>query len=272
MADLYYLVSSLPDIEWDRELPFTTASFLSENESALTPLQDNIMSIILINDVQNLESYLKERLAEFITGSSKSKESIEAEFKEPFSRDKGTMLELIESPQDCPEFMTEYLTEYYEMKERYQNIENLYISYFIYLKQSDSPFLRQYGDFEFRLRTVISALRIRKIGIKLEDKLIGDEEFIAIILTNSSAPDFGLTPYFPEISYLLELFDSDPYTREKGIDKLRYDFLQEIGTVNPFIEDTIYAYIIRIMILERWQILNIVQGESIISGIISGEN
>ena len=82
---------------------------------------------------------------------------------------------------------------------------------------------------------------------------------------------FKVRPFFPEIEYLLELFEDDPFTRGKGIDKVRYDFIKETGFENPFVEDAIYAYILRLMVLERWQKLDEARGKEIILYIVTGD-
>ncbi len=271
MSDIYYLVSSFPEVDWDINIPFTTAGFLAENKSAFLPYQENINDIILLNDLYNLESYLKGKSFEFITGSLTSSKAFETAFREPCMLDKGSMLELVEIPSGVPYFIIDYLDEYKDSRDRYKNIESLFVSYFEYLKDNKSHFLQDYGDFEIKYRTVIAALRMRRMGIKLDENFPGDDEFKKSILSNTSAPDFGVKALFPEIEYLLELFESDTFTRGRGIDKIRYDFISKTCLENYFVEDTIYAYILRLMVLERWQKLDEERGEEIIKTIVTGD-
>ncbi len=271
MAEIYYLVSSFPEIDWDSDIPFTAAGFLAENGSALAPFQENINDIILVNDLYNLESFLKGRIAEYITGASRSKDAMEAAFRRPCLLDKESMLELVESPEDSPDFIIDYLEEFQDPGDRHRNIESLFIAYFEYLKGSKSLFLRDYADFEKKYRTIIAALRMRRLGIELDEKLPGDDELKKTILANLTVPDFGVKTFFPEIEYLLELFEKDTFTRGKGIDKVRYDYLNQISFENPFVEDTIYAYLLRLMVLERWQKLDEERGKEIILSIVTGE-
>jgi hypothetical protein len=270
MVESYYIVSSLPEIEWDSDIPFTTAMFLADNESALQHFSKNINDIIMLNDLYNLESFLRVKMAEYITGVRQSKEAKEAGFREPCLLDKESMIELIESPEDFPDFVIDYLKENYDIGARYQNIESLYVSYFEYLRQNESLFLQDYGDFESRLRTVIAALRIRKMGLKLDEKLSGHDEIKQHILSNFNVPDFDLKALFPEIEYLLDIFEEEPITREKGIDKIRYDYLHQMTFENPFVEKTIYSFILRLMILERWENVDEIRGREIISSILKG--
>ena len=270
MLESYYIVSSLPEIEWDSDIPYTTTMFLADNESALQHFRKNINDIIMLNDLYNLESFLRVKMAEYITGVQKSKEAKEAEFREPCLLDKESMIELIESPEDLPDFVIDYLKENYDIGARYQNIESLYISYFEYLRQNESLFLQDYGDLESKLRTVIAALRIRKKGLKLDEKLSGHDEIKQHILSNFNVPDFDVKALFPEIEYLLDIFEEEPITREKGIDKIRYDYLHQMTFENPFVEKTIYSFILRLMILERWVNVDEIRGREIISSIVKG--
>ena len=270
MVESYYIVSSLPEIEWDSDIPFTTAMFLADNESALEQFRKNINDIIMFNDLYNLESFLRVKIAEYITGVIQSKEAKKAELREPCLLDKESMMELIESPEDFPDFVIDYLQENYDIEARYRNIESLYIAYFEYLRQNESLFLQDYGDFESKLRTVIAAIRIRKMGLKLDEKISGHEEIKQHILSNLNVPDFDLKALFPEIEYLLDIFEEEPMTREKGIDKIRYDYLNQMTFENPFMEKTVYSFIIRLMILERWENADEIRGREIISSIVKG--
>ncbi len=272
MPDIYYLVSSFPELEWDSDIPFNTSGFLSENEAAFLPFTKNIEDIILINDLYNLESYLKATLPNFRAGSYRSDLETDTAFREPCHLDRVAMLELIESSEGMPDFVLDYLDLYIDHEARFLNMELLFLSYFDYMQESPSRLLREYSKFEKQYRTVIAALRMRRMGVKLDENLPGDEEFKGIITANASMPDFGLKTIFREAEYLTELFEETTLTRGRGIDKIRYDFLCRDIDENPFLEDRIYSYILRLLILDRWSRLDEERGRETIHNIVSGES
>ncbi len=188
----YYFIASLPDLRWDGEVPFPIITFLEENETALLPLSDNVNDIILLNDLKNMHGYIKVQCANFITGTKRSREAMDAECYEPSLFDKETMRELLVKPDELPEFIVSFLAENKEYAERYENFDSLYAAYYDYLGEKDSDFFKEYSLFESSLRKVIAAFRARSRGLDMEISVPGSDEITETILANRTASDFGL--------------------------------------------------------------------------------
>ena len=268
----YYFIASLPDLEWEGEVPFPITTFLEENETALSPLSDNINDIILLNDLKNMHGYIKVQCADYITGSSKrSREALDAEFYEPSLFDKEAMRELLAEPDELPEFIISFLTENKEYADRYTNFESLYAEYYQYLGEKDSYFFKEYSLFESSLRKVVAAFRARNQGLDIETSVPGSDEITDTILANRTASDFGLKNIFPYIGEMVEVLKADTLNREKKLDIIRFSFLENFTGEDPFKEDCIYAYIFQLLLLERWQMMDREKGKQIVSNIVTGE-
>lgn len=269
----YYFIASLPDLKWEGEAPFPITIFLEENETALSPLSDNINDIILLNDLKNMHSYyIKVQCADYITGSSqRSREALDAEFYQPSLFDKEAIRELIVEPEELPEFIVSFLAENKECVDRYNNFDSLYAAYYDYLGEKDSQFFKEYSLFESSLRKVIAAFRARSQELDLETSVPGSDEITDTILANRTASDFGLKNIFPYIGEIVEVLKEDTLNREKKLDRIRFSFLDNFAVEDPFKEDCVYAYIFQLLLLERWQLLDREKGKQIVSNIVTGE-
>ena len=267
----YYFIASLPDLRWDVEVPFPIITFLEENETALSPLSDNVNDIILLNDLKNMHDYIKVQCADYITGLKRSREAMDAEFYEPSLFDKETIRELLVEPDELPEFIVSFLAENKEYIERYENFDSLYAAYYDYLGEKDSDFFKSYSLCESSLRKVIAAFRARSQGLDMEINVPGSDEITETILANRTASDFGLKNIFPYISEMVEVFKEDTLNREKKLDRIRFSFLENFTGEDPFKEDCVYAYIFQLLLLERWQMLDREKGKQIVSNIVTGE-
>ena len=85
--------------------------------------------------------------------------------------------------------------------------------------------------------------------------LIGRDD-VAEALLRSNAPDFGLSAQLPWIDRLLGQSRGKPLDFEKGVDTLRWDVLNEMTIASYFQAETVYAFYLKLTIVERWRALD----------------
>lgn len=272
----HYTVAALPTLTWDSELPCTISEFLQDFDIQLEPLLDGISDILLQNDVYNLELILKSRLdlpEKFKGNTDEGIEYYRARVVEPEE-----LIEFLEDPfqnkpdENYPEFMIDYFMKYKTDQERHDNIEELYIEYFVYLQTRENGFIRYYGRIATTIRTVLSAMRIMRRGLDLEKYLKGDPYIVHTILENRNNADLGLKTIFPEVADVIALFDRerDPIEVERDLDRIRFQLMEEVGKETPFADHVIYSYIIGFQVRNRWNSLNADKGRKILEHIIEG--
>ncbi|MCI4624821.1 MAG: DUF2764 domain-containing protein [Candidatus Magnetoovum sp. WYHC-5] len=237
MMNCYFIVSALPTVDWFTGAPLTLSKLLSEFSLELEPFKKNVNTLILRNKLIDIaDNYTK-----------------------------------LFDMEDIPEFLTIYFNNNKTPLDRQNNMEALYVAYYEYLSQSRCKFIARYGQFECTLRSVLAAIRAKRAGLSLEKHTSTCKELKELILQNQTLTDFGLKDVFNEIYQVLEAFDKDIWHRERAIDKIRYDYVSDTYPGNPFTDDTIYAYIVRLSIVERWQTLNKEQGKQYIHSLINEE-
>ena len=89
------------------------------------------------------------------------------------------------------------------------------------------------------------------------------------ILKQANQPDFGLGTELDYVKDLMQAAETtDPVEKERLIDALRWNWLEEKTFFEPFDITALFAYVVRSEILERWALLDPEQGRERFTEII----
>lgn len=264
----YFTIAALPRLTWDSDLPGTLAQMLEDFELQFDDLKEGIRDILLLNDIRNLELAVKAKA----DGNEKSPDFYGAGTAEPEALMHFLDDPIHNAPDFCPDFMADFFADYKTAEERQEHFEELYLAYFQYLQENNDEYIRYYGRFETTVRTILAAIRLNKSDKNLDKYLKGDPDAVKIILENRNNADLGLKNYFPEVSDIAALFDGtkDPVEIEKELDKIRFRLLDDMGGDKPFADHVIYAFVIGLLIRDRWNTQNDEKGMAILDNIIKG--
>jgi len=251
MARNYYcLVAGLPDIVIDQnKLSFTLSEFKDELTESLHPDDYKMVELLFLPyDNQNLMNLLNKQDIPINKLGKYSLDELEENIKEPeilepyliqyiedFKSDSG-----LTAKTDPEKLMTQL---YYDFG---SNIRN--------------GFLKEWFSFDQTLRNILTAYNCRKYDLPVENELIGEDDIVDS-LKKSRARDFGIggeVPYVEKVISILE--NKNLLDREKGLDQLRWNFVDEQTVFNYFTAEVIFGYVIKLMIIERWLKLDVDTG------------
>lgn len=140
--------------------------------------------------------------------------------------------------------------------------------YFDYALKTKNKFLKQWFEFNKNLNNIIIGHNCRKYNLEAEKQLIGDN-FVSNAILNSNAKDFGLDVDLPYISEIMALIDNENLlAREKGLDKLKWDKVEEITLFDYFTIEVVLTYTIKLDIAYRWLELDEETGREMFAKII----
>jgi hypothetical protein len=108
---------------------------------------------------------------------------------------------------------------------------------------------------------ILTAVNCRNHKLDKAVYIVGANE-VADLLRTSSARDFGLgemLDYLPEVFRIVE--EPNLMLRERRTDQLRWAWLDENTFFKTFDIETIFAYLLRIEMIERWTSLDKAKGE-----------
>ena len=267
MAKYYYLISGLPELQLDdSKLKISLSDFKNE---LLENLSDSDLSYIgyfyMQFDNKNLLLLLNNKDAELETLGNLDRDQlldIILQFKET------------EEPADKKihpyfrQFIPAFLADkpVFEHMSWEDQLATLYYNSAISCRNS---FISDWFKFNLNVNNIIIAMNCRNFGYRREIMVVGDDDISNAIRT-SNAKDFGIKPIFPEIDDVMRLADEpDLFERERKIDLLKWNWLEEKGFFHYFDMEHLFIYLVRLSLLERWVRLEKETGRKVFREMIS---
>lgn len=267
MAKYYYLISGLPELQLDdSKLKISLSEFKNE---LIENLSDSDLSYIgyfyMQFDNKNLLLLLKNKDAELETLGNLDRDQlldIILQFKET------------EEPADKKiySYFRQFIPAFLADKPVFQHMsweDQLATLYYNSAISCGNSFISDWFKFNLNVNNIIIAMNCRSFGYRRETMVVGDDE-ISIAIRTSNSKDFGIKPIFPEIDDVMRLADEpDLFERERKIDLLKWNWLEEKGFFHYFDMEHLFIYLVRLSFLERWVRLEKETGRKVFREMIS---
>lgn len=267
MAKYYYLISGLPELQLDdSKLKISLSEFKNE---LIENLSDSDLSYIgyfyMQFDNKNLLLLLKNKDAELETLGNLDRDQlldIILQFKET------------EEPADKKiySYFRQFIPAFLADKPVFQHMsweDQLATLYYNSAISCGNSFISDWFKFNLNVNNIIIAMNCRNFGYRRETMVVGDDE-ISIAIRTSNSKDFGIKPIFPEIDDVMRLADEpDLFERERKIDLLKWNWLEEKGFFHYFDMEHLFIYLVRLSFLERWVRLEKETGRKVFREMIS---
>jgi len=242
----YYLVAGLPDILLDeRKIHFTILEFKQELKIHLHPKDYELVEYLFLHyDNINFLNILLKKEAEFNPLGNYSESFLNDEIKEP---------------EKLPGYMKKFLEAYREENPVYPNLspENqLTWLYFDFMLGQKNKFMVDWFTALRNVNNILAIYNSRKFGLNIENQMIGDYE-LTQAARKTAAKDFGLTNEFNYIDEIIGIFENpNILEQEISIDLLKWKYLNILNTFNYFTIERILAFIIELIMVDRWSKLD----------------
>jgi hypothetical protein len=265
----YYFVAGLPDFSFDStRLPFTVAEFRGMLDEVLKRSDRNLFhKYFLKYDNENLLKLLKDKNESINPIGELSR----AEILEVVTKVKEDLpVKDIKVPPYFETYIKKWLSEENpnEGGRIWEDmLSSLYMDYGLEVKNS---LISGWFELNLNIGNVLTAIYARKYGIEVSQFIVGNNNIAKLIKEHTTLRDFGLSHELEYYDTLLRIAeDSDIYDRERKLDKLRWDWLDEHTVFDYFNIDYLFAYLCKLQILERWVNLNAEEGERVFREMIS---
>ena len=264
MTNYYCLVAGLPDLSLeDGKLNYTVANFKSEIYSELSEKDRKLIDLFYLKfDNANLLKLLKDKEAT-------------TDFEGNYSQNE--LLALISSVREgdapdkrYPSYLYEFITAYLALsaEELYRAEDMLSACYYAYAMKNANKFVSDWFCLNLNINNMLTAITCRKHGFDKAGYIVGDNE-VAQALRTSNARDFGLgdtVDYLPDLWRIAE--ETDLMVREKKVDLLKWEWLEEHTFFKPFDIESVFAYLLKLEMIERWVMLDKATGEKTFREIV----
>lgn len=238
----YYLVAGLPDIILDqKKLGLSIAEFREELSNHLHPDDYKLVELLFLHsDNHNLLNLLLKSDNDFEESGKYSRDVLEEEIKEPAS---------------LPDYMQKLITAYKSETPVFEGLpweDQLTWLFYNYLGSCSNKFLREWFEFDLNLKNIVAGFNTRKHKLKGDKYFIGDN-FVVQAVRKSTLKDFGLGNDFEHMERLITIQENENLLeREKAMDTMRWDFLDDRNTFNYFTIEVLLAYVIKLQMVQRW--------------------
>lgn len=259
--EYYYLIAGLPDIQLDdpKDVPSMETLMLMLEEQLSDEDKQLLKLIYAKYDNQNLLFYLQDKNAVLNPLGLLQTE----DWNELIG-----LMEEVEDPKD-PRLLP-YIRRYYEAyKDENNTFEDIskedYLTglYYEYAMRSKNRFLHDWFEFNLNVNNLLAAIACRKHGFAPQQFIVGNNE-VAQLLRRSNARDFGLAGIFEALDVVMKISEEpNLLNREKQIDALKWDWLEEHTFFHYFSIERIIAFVLKCELINRWKPLTQEKGTKI---------
>lgn len=235
-------IAGLPEISWDdRKLSLTIADFRAQLKDYISGKDEELLNLFFLpNDNAQLLRLLYKQDPDPALQTVYPVKLLEEEIQEP--------------DKEIPSYLREFITDFKEEHLKYDLSPENVLSwmYYDYMMKADNALVRSYAEFSMNLKNLVTAINCRKYGFEISREVIGSNEF-AVALRTSNAKDFGLAMDYPYVDKVISLMENDDLVeRERGLDLIIWNFLDEAVTFEYFSLERVISYMLKLMIVERW--------------------
>jgi len=253
----YCLIAGLPDIVADdNKIPFLLSDFIEELQLHLASKDYKFVKLFFLHeDNRTLLSLLDKKEPKEIGIANYPVSFIEEQLRDP---------------KTLPSYMIEFINNHNQEKKKYGVTDENELTWFFYdyLFKTKSDFVRDWFEFDMNLKNLITALNCRKFDKEVAKEIIGDNEF-AKALRSSKLKDFGLSGDYQIVDKVISINNSTNLVdKEKQLDLLRWEYLEEKITFEYFTIDRVLSYLIRLQIIDRWSKLDTDSGKAVFNSLI----
>lgn len=131
-------------------------------------------------------------------------------------------------------------------------------------------FVRAWFAFNQDMNNVLVAQICRKHGFDPKQQIVGEGEVAEQLRTHTTQKDFGLNELPGDYQSILALAQiEDLMAREKAMDAIRFEWLQERTEFDFFSPEMVFAYYLEAVMLHRWSILTVEEGEKVFRSLVA---
>ena len=240
------MVAGLPDLFFDENTrEIFNSSFLEEWKNNLSPEDYRLFSNLLLpSDNENFLNLLFEKGANFDESGNFSRNFLENQ---------------IDNPTELLDYFKLFLkwikTE--EIKETGIKVKNkLYSGFYEFIFSEENIFLKDWFTFELNLKNILTAVNCEKYGLELDTHLIKTSkngEIYSLLLNKRFKPEY-FEEEIPFVKTIIQIAESNSelLEKEKAIDKIKWEYLNEQTSFHYFTIEKILSYIIKTQIIKRW--------------------
>lgn len=256
------MVAGLPDLFFnENKTGIDCISFRKELKRVLNEPDFQLVKLLYLpSDNKNLLTLLFQPENDFLPAGN---------FNKPF------LEEQIARPTELPLYMVDFISwvKNNEIKTPFPVGENKLLSLFYeYILNEKNAFVKQWFSFELNLKNVLTAVNCKDFNYSTENQLIKtkDPTIYDLLRNNRFKPEL----FEEELScaeFIFKIAESDKsmIEKEKMMDNLKWEWLDEHTFFHYFTIEKIIGFLIKLQIIERWIKLDAETGKQLLNKLLN---
>lgn len=259
----YCLIAGLPDLFFSElNSDVTPGSFRRSLKYDLVPADFEFVKLLFYpDDNENLLNQVFDSDAAFNCSGNFAKKFLD---------------EQIENPTEIPEYMIQFLkwVKNKDVKQHHLLAENkLNTLFYEYTTKTNNRFLRDWFLFDLKINNLITAFFCLTFKYEMSEHLIHTNEtnvVNSLLLGDRLKPEYfeDEIPFAQDIVRAIET-DMEMIEREKAIDKIKWDYLDEQTFFHYFTIEKILSYTIKLKMIQRWMKLDKKTGRELLEKLVT---
>ncbi len=255
MGNYYFVGTLLPDLHIDEKPEIGFAEFdrlLYDNLS----VGDYKKAIVFraYYDILNIRSYWK--------GEA---------FDPAGNLDPVAMEEALITRSVFPSYVFEFIDKYENNEERIRHFPLLLATFFHNEILQARGIFKRFLVMERELRLILVAFRAKLLGrdvvkeLQYEDP---EDELVAQIIAQKDAAEYEPPEKYAETQALFKRYHDDPMAFQKAYYNYRFQKINEMINIDSFSMDRLLAYMVKLIIVEKWLRLSKQKGLEIVDSML----
>lgn len=263
--EYYCLVAGLPDLLFiENKLALKSLNLREELQFQLRPSDYKLVEILFLPfDNQNLLNLLYKRNTPFETRGLYTKDIL------------NNQLELSEEEIQLPAYMIQFIHQIRTSGSKDFSVDavnKLHALYYEFVLSCENQFLKNWLLFDLNIRNILTAFNCIRFSYPLEEQLLTiqeNETSYSLLLNKRLKPELfnNELPFCEQIFRIAES-DAETIEKEKTLDKIRWDYLDEYTFFHYFTIEKILSFVLKLFILERWMKLDAESGRQLLDRLI----
>lgn len=255
MTNYYFLANLCPPLSLDLEPEISFSQFMGYLRVNLSPKDLKKAQVIqLFIDLYNLRAMW-----------------LDQPLDPRGSRSKVDMQDDISTKTGFEEYILDFLDHYDNPKDYVNAFASLIDAYFKNEEIAASGFLKNYLKFERDTRLIMAAYRAFKLKKDLLSELSFEDpqdQLVQMLVIQKDSKTFEVPDEYESLKNVFETYNANPLDQFKVLCQYRFDKVEEMKGEDVFTIDALLAYLVQLLIVERWQQAKQEKGYEIIESIV----
>ena len=261
----YYLIAGLPELSLDdNKLNLTVRDFRELYYPELAADDRALLDLVYLSyDNANLLLLIKDKEAQLVEGGLYTREELLAIIEAACTE---------ETPdRNYPRYMYDFVQAVESEEAATEGLfpeDRLAQLYYAHAMNQGNAFVERWYAFNLDLNNFLTAITARRYNLDVKPLIVGDNE-VAKALRTSNSRDFGLTGVMDGFEEVMRISEIDNLVeRERKLDVLKWEWMEENSFFDYFTVEKLFAFLVKIQIIERWITLDAEAGGEMLRGMI----